>query len=66
MFGVEGRDGDVCVCVWVMVGFGCVYNGGCCGASFIIFTCNVKERVLAGHLVTEFWDRITGEQIIFS
>lgn len=27
---------------------GCVYNGGCGGASFIIFTFNVKEQDLAG------------------
>ena len=59
MFGVEGRDANVCVCVCVcglggQEKGGCVYNGGCQGASFIIFTCNVKEQALAGALSLNF------------
>lgn len=50
MFGVEGRDADGVG----GRGVGCVYNGGCRGASFIIFTCNVKEQVLAGTLSLNF------------
>lgn len=41
----------MCVCGG---GGGCVYNGGCRGASFIIFTCNVKEQDLAGTLSPNF------------
>lgn len=43
--------------------FVCVFNVGCGGASFIIFTCNVKEQDLAGDSSLNFGTESQGSKL---
>lgn len=61
MCGVEGRD----VGEWGW-GVGCVYNGGLSGCLLYYIYMQCEGVGLSRHLVTEFWEKITHEQIIFS